>query len=559
MPQDDQVFKIACTPPDHEMGDDVGAILKDMGLIFQEFETLELENPHLMRKIDLLFINCPGPEPTWQSANNVRELVDRGGALYISCYARKWIDFIFPGYIEFHSEGEIQKNLHAKVVDWQLKEFLGGIDELLLQYNTHWHGIKKITGNREQIKEYLRGKRQGWFEEEPLLVSFPYGQGFVIFTTFHNSRQVNALEHRLLEYLVLKPLMSNISQQSHTIMQRGEFKPLREYIGALSVSEESKLYEFYNNEFAELKFVFNWEGKATTRIWVHDPSNSKVLEQNVRKSPYELEVPNAQPGVWKFKMKIVDAPLKKFPYLIHVGKKDVVERQIELDEQTVMGGTNPPNSTPTQQKELSQKKKQTSSGSMISNAERNSGVSFPSPYDMEQNSSNALERGIFSNKERSVSGKKQEEQNPVNLFDSPTQGIEKQETFLEECKNPELFEEKNTLSVHVEVLKPIRKDLGKFCFPIGEEIRIGKDFLTDILKQEMGVQPHLEDQNCSLSVLDKGSLLVKDLSDSQISANTFSGGGYELNEMTKNIPISFKFPVILQLGINHNILLGFYP
>jgi hypothetical protein len=323
----EQLFRIAVTEADF---DDMGQILKGMGYDFRVYNIQELGAPEVMKNVDILFINCKGPEPTWEAANRIREMVSSGGAIYVSCYAEKWLQFIWPEKMNFHGNGEIESKLLARVIDPGLQEFLGGVKELYLNMNTHWHGISKIKARDgvEAVREYMRGTRQGSFEEEPLLVSFPYDEGFVIFTTFHNSHQVNALEHRLLQYLVLRPIMAKQANESDTIIKRKAFRPTKELLGALSVGEQSPLYEFNVVRPVDLKFVFNWQGKAVARVMIYDPQGTVVYEQNVRKQPFEMDQQNARPGIWKFRLKIVDAPMANFPFVINVGVKDLVEQRL---------------------------------------------------------------------------------------------------------------------------------------------------------------------------------------------------------------------------------------
>ncbi|MHA1673228.1 MAG: hypothetical protein ACTSYI_06335 [Promethearchaeota archaeon] len=230
--------------------------MKTMGYEFDIFDAEKLNNTENFAKLDILFINCVGPSPSSSSIENVHNFVAKGGTFYASCYADKWIQAIFPEYLQFHHDG------------------------------------------------------------------------FVIFTTFHNSVQTSEMEKRLLEYLVLSPLMYKTVMKSKHILQGSQFKQTNEYLGALSVSQESSLYEFLLNKVCDLRFIFNWEGKAVSRIWIFDPDGQLVKEENTRIAPHLIDIPKAKVGVWTFKMKIVDAPLKKFPFTINVGVKDALQKKI---------------------------------------------------------------------------------------------------------------------------------------------------------------------------------------------------------------------------------------
>jgi hypothetical protein len=466
------LFHIAVTEPDY---DDMGAILTQMGFSYTIVDDVDLASPQEMRKLDILFINCQGYEPTWEAAKNVREMVDRGGALYVSCYARKWIDLIWPEYMEFHGNGEKQSELYCRVIDPGLQEFLG-VQELWLNYNTHWHGISKIKirDGRNAVHEYLRGQRVGWYEEEPLLVSFPYGDGFVIFTTFHNSAQVSQLENLLLQYLVIKPLMARKAYESNTIILEKKFTPTKELVGMLSVGEESRFYQYYLDTPKDLKFVFNWQGKATGRITVFDPTGRPIFDQNVRTSPHEVDVTKAIPGTWMFKLKIVDAPLAKFPFTINVGIKDALSQEFEQKAAIARGEYRPAYAVPASQQPTQQ----------------------PS---------------IAKADEQSRKG---------------------------EIRN-----------LTLKLLAPYEHVIGQFDISRGQKYSIGREELPENLHHLITVAT----QHIQIQLLDENQLIVRDVSPAQLetSATTFRSGQLEeqqFRKLTKNLPIAFKFPVLVLMG-----------
>jgi hypothetical protein len=236
--------------------------------------------------------------------------------------------------MQFHADGEIQKKVHGRIINPGLQEFLGGLKEIDLHYDTHWHGIKKIKkrDGPDAVLEYMRGLRQGNPEDEALLVSFHYGEGFVIYTTFHNSKQISDIELRLLQYLVLRPLMESKTFESNTIIVQNAFTPTKEVVGSLQVGQESQIYTFPTNKECDLKFIFNWKGKATVKASIFDPTGKSIVDANIRTSPKIFDISKAMTGKWTFKLKIVDAPLTNFPFVINVGVKDALLKQLGDEE-----------------------------------------------------------------------------------------------------------------------------------------------------------------------------------------------------------------------------------
>jgi hypothetical protein len=323
----------------------MGQIMDKMGYEYETYSLSDLENKSKFTKLDILFINCVSDDPTIESKKNIEEFVGNGGALYASCFADKWIDALFPEYVSLNNIGSSQDNLDARVVDPGLKDYLQE-KSIKLHYNTVWHGVTKIhkVDGSDAVKVYLRGTPKDKSNEEALLISFPYKKGFVIFTTFHNEKQVSKIEYKLLEYLVLKPLMHEKDTEAKTIMQTQQFRPTKDIVGALEVGEETGFYEFITDKIYDLKFVFNWQGNATVRITINDPAGNKIKDENVRQSPSEVDVQGAKAGKWTFKMKIIDAPLKKFPFTINVGLKDAVQRQMQAQNVALAQNRNTTNS-----------------------------------------------------------------------------------------------------------------------------------------------------------------------------------------------------------------------
>jgi len=312
----ERIFNIACTPPKY---DDIGAVLKEMGYAYDEFKGEDLNNANKLKELEILFMNCGGtPDPNAKSKKNIKNFVASGGALYVSDWANKWIQALFPNIMKFHSSGSAT-TVNSRVVDFDLSEFLG-TSEIDLKFDLgSWHGIKEII-KKDTVREYLRGDREV-DSQEPLLVTFRFEEGLVIFTAFHNEKQVSELEHRLLEFLVIKPLMHKVDEQSKEILNKKQYKSKKGIVDALEIGEDSQLYKFKVREACDLEFIFNWKGEASAQVSIIDPDDETVCDESFNQIPFEFGVSQAKLGVWNFKIKFNKVPLKRFPFTINVGIK----------------------------------------------------------------------------------------------------------------------------------------------------------------------------------------------------------------------------------------------
>jgi len=285
----------------------------------------------------------------------------------------------------------------------------------------------------------MRGKRQYGTDEEALLVSFPVGLGFVIFTTFHNCKQLNELEFRLLQFLVLRPLLAAKTFESNTIFMNHFFTPTKEIIGTLKVGEESQTYTFFNDKTADLKFIFNWKGKATARASIIDSHGKTRIEENIRTPPKEFDFPKAEPGPWTFKLKIVDAPLANFPFAINVGLKDAL---------------------------------------------------------LQQTSSEKLDK----------------------------------------------IDQKRTTTV--ELVYPERKFLSKLDLEIGKKVEIGRN----IVPEETKGRDSVSGKHFIITLRDQSQAIIQDTSSYGTGAATYISDSTATQKLSKNIPVSFKFPILVNLA-----------
>ena len=94
-------------------------------------------------------------------------------------------------------------------------------------------------------------------------ISFPFGKGFVIYTCFHNEKQASTIEQKLLQYLVVKPLMHGKAMQAEAILKEKGYKQTRAIVGMLDPGQESTVYEVdVPLNLQDIKIIVNWTGNA---------------------------------------------------------------------------------------------------------------------------------------------------------------------------------------------------------------------------------------------------------------------------------------------------------
>ncbi|MBP7963054.1 MAG: hypothetical protein KA003_13815 [Caldilineaceae bacterium] len=302
-------LKIAVTPSGY---DDIGAVLQQMDYKFVNISDEQLQNRKLLSKYNVVFLNCSGACSSYAqtSASGLREYVQNGGSLYASDFAADYIEAAFPKHINFKGKTGNAGNVQAKVVDVGLREVLG--NQLPLNFDMgSWVQIESVSKTHE-VDVYLT------VNDKPILAVFNYGDGQVIYTSFHNHAQVSKQEQTLLRFLVLKPLLARAKSAITSLVASKEAGAV-EMIGFLTAGESSIKYEFVSRKAGDLIFILNWEGKTKMVLSVFSPDGSPYQSVEADKPPLQIISPSAATGCWLYQVKALSSADKNVPYVVLVG------------------------------------------------------------------------------------------------------------------------------------------------------------------------------------------------------------------------------------------------
>ncbi len=187
-----------------------------------------LDEISTLSQFDIVAINC-SPEidtPTAAEVAALRAFVEAGGKLYVSDYAFPYVTSAFPGAIDFADEpyGGNTQSLPAEVTDDDLASYLGmssvvvdfdlpdwvlvdgpglGTDVLLegnVVESLHSSGCPPTERHRHRSAS---SSSRSASRLRPLALSFTYGAGEVVFTSFHNEEQLSDEVRFILEYFTV--------------------------------------------------------------------------------------------------------------------------------------------------------------------------------------------------------------------------------------------------------------------------------------------------------------------------------------------------------------------
>jgi hypothetical protein len=308
--------------------DNMAKLLDNLGegYRYTELETAELVNPERLKEFDVLFFTCGYQRDYNDLAPRLRDFVDNGGVLYASDWRRDCIVQAFPEFRDPRLEDEGKDgNVNARVVDPGLRDVLKA-DTIPLRFNLDRWKTASFSSNRDnKVTVLLEGtyrKQNGdGTATAPLLVKFQHGKGTVIFTSFHNEKQNNDIETKLLKYLVFSLVTAKVEAQIAKTMIQGGFSPTKSNLLSASGDDPEVKQTYQCKKPGRLRFELGFENLgAELQLTVVSPHGKKYQHKGV--ATFAIEVPDAQPGFWEYTVRALRVPYQNFPFRLIVGESE---------------------------------------------------------------------------------------------------------------------------------------------------------------------------------------------------------------------------------------------
>ncbi len=335
-------LRIAVTEPEF---DDMGRLLKTLGSGFhyKEITVDALVDEATLKDIDVFFLTCGGVPSSWvdkvigdgergqskvtvkqelydRATENLRRFVKRGGTLYASDQRFHFITAAFADMIGSASpdKGKPQ-TVNAEVVDTGLSGLVG--ERIQLQFDKP--GWTPAAFDEEKVTVLVRGLFTGQNGNEyrsPLLVRFKVGEGFVIFTSFHNEKVNGDVAAKLLKYLVFAAVLAKTEEKTAQITTSGGLVAKGRSLLSAS-SEAPSVTQIYKcTKAGPLRFVLGFEARgAKIKLSVVSPAGQKHEQEGT--STFQIDIPDAAIGDWKYTITALKMPHDNFPYSLSIGAK----------------------------------------------------------------------------------------------------------------------------------------------------------------------------------------------------------------------------------------------
>jgi hypothetical protein len=345
-PTRNRATQIAVSYREHfEQYDDVSGVLSSMGegYAFDHIPLRQLAKRGRLSRYRVLFLGCAAemapPQPTippmlkfvpisilgdLNYTAGLREelvrFVTEGGALYASDWASTMLQLAFPKEVSIAAERFPAQRVQANVLDRGLSDLIG--TNLDLNFDTDLWVTAEASG-RPHV--YLQGSvvsADGSVLPRPLLISLPVGKGQIIFTSFHNEKQLSEKEKELLKYLVLKPIVAGAATASQNFLTSQSFTVQKESLFSTG-SGTPREFPYTTQAGQNLTFLLSWnEGPDATDLELRVTSPSgKAFKERGTTPPVKIVVSSAEAGEYKYSVNPITVPYTNFPYVVSVGVK----------------------------------------------------------------------------------------------------------------------------------------------------------------------------------------------------------------------------------------------
>ncbi len=336
-------LRLAVTPPEY---DDMGRLLDTLGHGYQH-ETAQFDDllqAGALKRHEIVFLTCGGFPLSWMNErlrtsgrgtagvyrakpeivkalySNLRDFVREGGTLYVSDFHFDVLVIAFPEFIDDHAVGRgAEQTVKARVVDEGLRKQLG--NEISLRFDKpDW---RPAAFRKSKVKTYLDGEYKmldGAVRNGPLLVSFSYGKGTVIFTSFHNETQNSDLETKLLRNLVFTTVTAREQEDVRQVLVKGGFSPRQRNLLALTTEEQPVSDSFDHGKVGPLQFVLGFANRgAELKLSVTSPGGERFEESG--RETFSIAIERAEVGKWKYTITPQRVPYRNFPFTLTIGEK----------------------------------------------------------------------------------------------------------------------------------------------------------------------------------------------------------------------------------------------
>ncbi len=310
--------RIAVTPDGY---DDIGSVLLEAGLTYEEISLDTIENPLLMKPYDVVFINSSEDIELEGGEVVLSSWVYKGGALYLSGTGAELLSALWPETVKFPkpdpyvvstgAQGEI---IQAQIHDLSCTTALG-ITSMGIEYQSDdWAPIIGMSASVDvlvsaDVTSFLPPALIDLLpptiqpSELPVSVEFPYGDGLVIYTSFHARENQTDSERGLLECYAAKLAAHPLTVETYGLINNAGFFHYADYAGLYS-EDETASYVLQMSDIDDIYFILH-APDGVLELEIDGPGDA---DANVSgPAPLTSVFQDVSDGVWTISFSVLDS------------------------------------------------------------------------------------------------------------------------------------------------------------------------------------------------------------------------------------------------------------
>ncbi len=178
--------------------DNIQHIIREkLGYAVDSLTIDDLGNAAKLAEYKAIFLNCGFDVSLIYYENTeildvMKSYIQNGGNVYASDWAGEFVEYMFPESLTVETTGPSQMVV-AKIIDQDLKNFIGS-ESISINYDLS--GWAEVITLGQSVTTLISGdylnNNGAQVSNKPLAVSFIYGSGKVLYTSFHNETNVTS-------------------------------------------------------------------------------------------------------------------------------------------------------------------------------------------------------------------------------------------------------------------------------------------------------------------------------------------------------------------------------
>lgn len=190
--------------------DDISAILTTLGVTYEVIgdPSVTFNNSSVLSEYAVIFFECGLLDDNFlyveTCITNLKNFVEQGGSIYASDWAYAVVEAMYPDKIDFAGRIGSTQDITANITDSEIQALLGKNTAEICFDLSAWVAMNSVKAGVVIDLSGTVATFEGTKNNIPLMVHFSQGNGYVVYTSFHNEAQVTEDVQKILKHLAFE-------------------------------------------------------------------------------------------------------------------------------------------------------------------------------------------------------------------------------------------------------------------------------------------------------------------------------------------------------------------